>query len=777
MQFTPGLSVLSPSFAIIMTGWLALAVTMTSIPTRSQAAVLVENAAPKAVIVLANDPTDREQQAAAELADYIQKISGAQLAITSPGKHAAGKLPIYIGAAADATLLDTIREQGRAPSSFILDVAIDSVSLVGLSGDGTLFATYELLEQLGVRWFMPGELGTVIPRRATLKLAEQRNVQVPSFTARHMNDGLRDNPAWGLHMRMGGPNFPAAHGIPPFKGRKTVLEFFNRNPEYFAMIDGERVPRQLCVSNPEVAELAIGAAKDYFRRYPDRRWIGMGPNDGPAFCECADCEALDAGNIDPFTGERVVTDRYITFFNRVLAGIEDEYPDKRIAFYIYHNYQEPPIHVTPDPRIVGALAPIALCRIHGPNNPVCPEKSYYLKLAAAWSDTLDEVYDRGYWFNLAEPGLPFMMMHRLRNQVPMAHAAGLTGWRVETLGRWASETPSLYVAAKLMWNHQADVDLLLSDFHEKFYGPAAKPMAAYTALLDRALRDADHHTGGAADMPHIYPLSLRQQARAHLDHAAALVDDGPFVRRVGLAAGGFEYLTHFIAMLEQRNRHDFAAAQQSLDAMRAVQQDLISNYDIPMLHPRAAESYTTRFWSQATEQGHARLSDGGELVAPLSDRWDFHLDHSALGEALGWQAAGEIGGNWRPILTASSSWSNQGLRYHKGLGWYRQAVDIPEKYQGQRVFLWFGGVDEKAKVWVNGQLVGISPGAAFLPFEVDVTDVVRPGATNTVAVLVSNSRLDELGTGGITAPAMFYAPAAGDDAVVENVRDMGRTFP
>jgi hypothetical protein len=89
----------------------------------------------------------------------------------------------------------------------------------------------------------------------------------------------------------------------------------------------------------------------------------------------------------------------------------------------------------------------------------------------------------------------------------------------------------------------------------------------------------------------------------------------------------------------------------------------------------------------------------------------------------------------------------------------------------------FGGVDEKAKVWVNDNLVGISPGKAFLPFELDATEAVRPGARNVVTVRLVNARMDEIGTGGITGPVMFYAPAAGKDAKLDNARELGTTFP
>jgi beta-galactosidase len=117
------------------------------------------------------------------------------------------------------------------------------------------------------------------------------------------------------------------------------------------------------------------------------------------------------------------------------------------------------------------------------------------------------------------------------------------------------------------------------------------------------------------------------------------------------------------------------------------------------------------------------------------------------------------------------------LRTYKGEAWYRQEVEIPEKFKGKRIFLWFGGVDEKAKVWLNGKEIGISHGGAFLPFELDATPAVLPGVRNVVTVRLINHKVDELGTGGITAPVMFYAPAAGENAKLENVRNLQPTFP
>ena len=88
-----------------------------------------------------------------------------------------------------------------------------------------------------------------------------------------------------------------------------------------------------------------------------------------------------------------------------------------------------------------------------------------------------ELYDRGYWSNLADPGFPFIIVHRLRDEIPACHTLGVKGWRVETFPNYAPQFPSMYVAAKLMWNHQTDVDALLKDCYAKFFGPAAAPMA------------------------------------------------------------------------------------------------------------------------------------------------------------------------------------------------------------------------------------------------------------------------------------------------------------
>ncbi len=297
-------------------------------------AFAAEAAPPKAQaqssIVLAADAQADEKLAAQELQKYLQKISGADVAIGA--QPTPGQFPIYVGASgATPELLAAIKAKGDDPASFLLKIDQDAARVVGLSPQGTLFGAYELLEQIGVRWFMPGELGTVIPETKTVALRAQETIQVPSFRGRWMNAG-KNFPEWGRHMRMGGPYFPSAHGLPGFNRAKENAELFKEHPEYFALVNGQRTTRQVNISNPEVLKIAVEETKKLYRKNPDAPWIGMGPNDGGGFCEDVECRALDSVDWDPFVNENSVTDRYIWFFNQVLDGIKDEFPGKKMTF-------------------------------------------------------------------------------------------------------------------------------------------------------------------------------------------------------------------------------------------------------------------------------------------------------------------------------------------------------------------------------------------------------------------------------------------------------------
>lgn len=68
--------------------------------------------------------------------------------------------------------------------------------------------------------------------------------------------------------------------------------------------------------------------------------------------------------------------------------------------------------------------------------------------------------------------------------------------------------------------------------------------------------------------------------------------------------------------------------------------------------------------------------------------------------------------------------------------WYRRTFDVPGQWLAGRVLLHFGAVDWEAKIWVNGQQVGVHEGG-YDAFHVDITDALhRSGGAQELIVRV-----------------------------------------
>ena len=86
--------------------------------------------------------------------------------------------------------------------------------------------------------------------------------------------------------------------------------------------------------------------------------------------------------------------------------------------------------------------------------------------------------------------------------------------------------------------------------------------------------------------------------------------------------------------------------------------------------------------------------------------------------------------------------------------WMQRTVRVPADWTGDRVFLHFEAVAGRAQVFVNGKMVAENFDL-FLPFEADVTDLVRPGEEADIRVFVQSQKLfeDRSGVGRRIVPA------------------------
>ncbi len=145
----------------------------------------------------------------------------------------------------------------------------------------------------------------------------------------------------------------------------------------------------------------------------------------------------------------------------------------------------------------------------------------------------------------------------------------------------------------------------------------------------------------------------------------------------------------------------------------------------------------------AAEEGMA-----ARMITSLDGPWRLATDPANVGQGESWWQAP------RPEARETKvPWIIQDAfpGYH-GVAWYWRSFALPVHPAGApRALLRFWAVDYLAEVWVNGVHVGGHEGAET-PFGFDVTDVLRPGHENRVAVRVlnpSHERLDDLVLGEI----------------------------
>ena len=93
---------------------------------------------------------------------------------------------------------------------------------------------------------------------------------------------------------------------------------------------------------------------------------------------------------------------------------------------------------------------------------------------------------------------------------------------------------------------------------------------------------------------------------------------------------------------------------------------------------------------------------------------------------------------------------------------YVTEFEIPEDFQQPKILLHFGAVDEEAMIIVNGRPVGGHEGG-YLPFSVDITDVVKRGEKNEIKVRIIDrlTRKYPYGKQCKKRGGMWYTPISG----------------
>ncbi|SEA27901.1 glycoside hydrolase family 2 protein [Pedobacter hartonius] len=111
-------------------------------------------------------------------------------------------------------------------------------------------------------------------------------------------------------------------------------------------------------------------------------------------------------------------------------------------------------------------------------------------------------------------------------------------------------------------------------------------------------------------------------------------------------------------------------------------------------------------------------------------------------------------------LNVPGDWNHQQpeFTFYEGTIWYKKSFDVEKTAAGQRYFLYFGAVNYRADVFLNGKKLGMHKGG-FTPFNFEVPQALLKDKDNFLVVKVDNKRhADEVPTlntdwwnyGGIT---------------------------
>ncbi len=522
---------------------------------------LIDKGKALATIVIPADADAGLQYAAADMQEVFHEMTGVVLPVADDAQTVYGNRILLGDARCSGELITPAERAALGKEEFIIRQRGRDLVITGGGSYGVIYGCAELYEQLGARWYMPGELGACVPKLETIRFENLNIRRTPSFAMRWVGKDLK----WNLRNRS---NFVSDQQMPPafivhpsiYHSQQYWLpdqEYFAGHSDFFALIDGKRSrdekTRKLCNSNPGVAkEIVKNMARD-FREKPYINLLSLSPTDGRAkcWCECDACRALDQPDYaligEPIPSDCLYSRRQMVLYNKVASELEKEFPDQRILVGAYANYTWPP----KDPALKAHhnLAVIICryenyCYAHPVKDEQCEPNRRFLALIRAWKEQTPHIYFYEYYLKTAWLNFPWPIVHSISADIPFYKQMGVEGlytqYSTDTI--WTDFMP-MYIAARLLWDHTADTAAILSEFYTKFYGEAALPMKAYHECLENAMANSPHdHIGYARKTAYLlFTEQLAGEMKKHLQDAQALAATDIVRRRLDRIAVMTEY--------------------------------------------------------------------------------------------------------------------------------------------------------------------------------------------------------------------------------------------
>lgn len=368
-----------------------------------------------------------------------------------------------------------------------------------LDATATLYAVSAFLEQLGVRWYMPYENGTVIPTLKTITLPTQ-NVKVnPAFEFREFNFSSAmatdaEGVAWFKHLKYGASYFQINY--------QNIRNVFNAdllektNPEYFAHKGGKPFSSKSKrgtpkLGNKKLREDSVKYLRTVFDIYPDIKYLGLHMPMG--------FERIDEDDALRWPSNSTEKDgklsEYVWDYWLYLAEeLKKTHPDKKLSCFAFATYRMPPEKTKNIPDNISILLSYGTKYLF---NPI--KYAEISRLQKNWYSIAESkelfIYERFGYYRNGIAYYPEVFTKLLQSQMKklngkcsgklfeVAVAKDKEGKRKIACAGISHLT--YYLQGKLYWNPNLDLQKLLEEYYSLFYGPAAKEMKEFYTFAER----------------------------------------------------------------------------------------------------------------------------------------------------------------------------------------------------------------------------------------------------------------------------------------------------
>ncbi len=406
---------------------------------------------------------------------------------------------------------------------------------------GTWYAVAELLEQLGVRWYMPYENGTVIPEMKTIAIADQNFRREAKFARREFcyygtmrTDG--DGISWFKRLKLG--NFSTIifnHTTYDIYSSKEQQEL---HPEYLACDkdgkpysgypSGRGMPRY---TNPEFRKAATLYMNKVFEAFPDLSAIAIGPPDGGVRMDARDIELYGK----PGDSETQRASNYVWDFHVFLAGeLKKSHPDKFLLYMSGGGAYELPSNIVewPDNIKMAWGESSAHMVIKSTAKAKLADRQLWLgKMKKIQKGPLWDYFL--FYRDQSHPRYPVLFTESLQDsmrenqsycegkfiEIQPGGFINASGKKDSRLGVQGLIHLMVYWQSKLFWDPDMDRKKMLDEYYELFFGPAKEEMKEFNEFAEKVWtrqesRSITQTTGFLKEKDVVRFFDLLNQARA-----------------------------------------------------------------------------------------------------------------------------------------------------------------------------------------------------------------------------------------------------------------------